>query len=239
VVISAALIVHILNVSDTFEYAGLPRTLVISAAVGSGLLWAWIRTGRLRSARKPFRVTRIEAAGINAYRVDLEPARQFRFDSIPGQFAFVAFKTTHISGEFHPFTITSSPSQPGGIQFTIRCCGDWTNRIAAVSTQTQARIQGPFGRFSHVFFHPDHEIVMIAGGIGITPMLSMLRYMYDHEDPRRITLIWSNRTQAHMFGERELRAMQEKLTAFKWISTVWPIMSAAARPIRWAWWART
>ena len=35
---------------------------------------------------------------------------------------------------------------------------------------------------------------MIAGGIGITPMLSMLRFMADHNDPRPISLIWSNRT---------------------------------------------
>ena len=58
---------------------------------------------------------------------------------------------------------------------------------------------------------------MIAGGIGITPMLSMLRYMSDHEDQRRITLLWSNRTREHLFGSDELEAIGQKLTGFKWV----------------------
>jgi ferredoxin-NADP reductase len=58
---------------------------------------------------------------------------------------------------------------------------------------------------------------MIAGGIGITPMLSMLRYMNDLDDPRRIILIWSNQTPEHAFGLSELWAMEKKLTAFRWI----------------------
>lgn len=55
---------------------------------------------------------------------------------------------------------------------------------------------------------------MIAGGIGLTPILSMLRYMSDHDDTRPITLIWSNRTRAQVFSADELTAMQEKLTNF-------------------------
>ena len=80
-----------------------------------------------------------------------------------------------------------------------------------------AFIQGPYGRFSHLFLPADREIIMIAGGIGITPMLSMLRYMSDHGDRRRVTLLWSNRTREHLFGRDELEAIGQKLTGFKWV----------------------
>ncbi len=46
---------------------------------------------------------------------------------------------------------------------------------------------------------------MIAGGIGITPMLSMLRYMADVDDPRQILLIWSNKTKEHIAETRMLK----------------------------------
>jgi predicted ferric reductase len=217
VAIYTGLIVHILNVSESFGHGRPPRTWVVVAALGLGLLWVWFQTGRLRCRRNAFRVSRVTAAGRDAYTIELVPERDRRVDHLPGQFAWVSFRSPHILKEFHPFTIASSPWPPAPIQFTIRCCGDWTRRINGIREEDRAFIQGPFGRFSHLLLQPQREIIMIAGGIGITPMLSMLRYMRDQEDPRRITLIWSNRTHKHLFNREELEAMEQKLTGFKWV----------------------
>jgi predicted ferric reductase len=217
VTIYTALIVHILYVSESFGRANPPRKWVMVAALTLGLLWVWCQTGRWRSRRNAFRVSRATAAGKDAYSIELAPERGRRLDFLPGQFAWVSFRSPNISREFHPFTIASSPSRPAMIQFTIRSCGDWTRRIGGLRKEDRAFLQGPFGGFSHLFLKPQREIVMIAGGIGITPMLSMLRYMRDCEDPRRITLIWSNRTRSHLFNRSELEAMKQKLTGFKWV----------------------
>jgi predicted ferric reductase len=214
IIILFLLIVHILYVSETFEQPGLPRNLVFAAVSGSIVLWLWIRKSRLRCKKKQFKVSRIKTVGLNAYRIDLEPAIQPHFSYMPGQFAFVSFESAQISREYHPFTISSTPSRPGGLQFTIRCNGDWTDHIDTIKKGDRAFIQGPFGRFSHLL-HPAHrEVIMIAGGIGLTPILSMLRYMRDRDDSRRITLIWSNRTRAQLFSADEMTVMQEKLTNF-------------------------
>jgi predicted ferric reductase len=217
VAIYTGLIVHILNVSESFDRGSLPREWVIAAALALGLLWVWFQTGRLRSRRNAFRVIRTTVAGRDARTIELAAEGGRRFDHLPGQFAWVSFRSPHIAKEFHPFTIASSPSRPSTIQFTIRCCGDWTRKIDGVREEDRAFIQGPYGRFSHLFLQPQREIIMIAGGIGITPMLSMLRYMRDHGDPRRIILIWSNRTRAHLFDREELEAIAHKLTGFKWV----------------------
>lgn len=217
VTVFSGLILHILNVSESFESRTPPRAWLVTAALGSGLFWIWIRTERLRSRKNAFRISRVAAVGSDAFTVDLVPAHPPGIDYLPGQFALISMASAHISREFHPFTISSSPSRPATIQFTIRCCGDWTRRIGAVREEDPACILGPYGRFSHLFLRPDREIIMIAGGIGITPMLSMLRFMNDHEDQRPITLIWSNRTPAHLFGRHELEVMQQKLTGFEWV----------------------
>jgi predicted ferric reductase len=93
------------------------------------------------------------------------------------------------------------------LQFTIRASGDWTRTVAHLSKGDQARIQGPFGRFGHLFTTPDREMIMIAGGIGITPMLSMLRFMADHRDPRPVTLIWANRSPERVVYVDEMDAI--------------------------------
>ena len=56
---------------------------------------------------------------------------------------------------------------------------------------------------------------MIAGGIGITPMLSMLRYMADHDDQRKITLIWSNRTPKNIFFPNEFQNLAAQLKSLR------------------------
>ena len=208
---------HVLYVSETFEVTGFPRNLVVGGAIGSFSLWLWIRICRMRFGNTQCQVTRVETAGINAYCVDLVQPMHSPLRYMPGQFAFISFESANISKEFHPFTLTSSPSRPGTVQFIIRSCGDWTDRIGFVQKGDRAFIQGPFGRFSHLLLPANREVVMIAGGIGITPMLSMLRYMRDRDDSRRITLIWSNRTRAHQFGDNELTVMREKLTNFNWV----------------------
>ncbi len=216
-VVFSMLVIHVLYASETFEDNGLPRFLVFTAVGCLVVLWLWIRTRPLWLWKKPFIVTRIKAAGRGAYAIDLKPATQKRFHYFPGQFAFVQFESAHISREVHPFTLSSTPTRPSGLRFTIRCSGDWTNNIANIEQGDRAYVHGPFGRFSHLFSTPDREVIMIAGGIGITPMLSMLRYMTDGGDQRCVTLIWSNRTKQHLFGRDELATMKRKLTCFRWI----------------------
>jgi predicted ferric reductase len=210
---------HILFVSETFEHHGLPRNLVIVSAAIILALWLWIRLRALLMRHHAYTVERIAPAGENAYSIDLRSETGKPLDHLPGQFAFLAFESRALSREPHPFTISSSPSKSDTPQFTIRGSGDWTRRIKNLEMGDKATIHGPFGHFSHFFVPRHREIIMIAGGIGITPMLSMLRYMADTGDNRRTTLIWSNQTPKHLFHRQELNAMAGELTDFNWIPT--------------------
>jgi len=122
----------------------------------------------------------------------MEPAFVKSISYIPGQFAYVSFSTEKLTNEAHPFTLSSTPSRPGTLQFTIRMSGDWTKKLKTLQPGVSAFVQGPFGRFSHLYTQPNRPLILIAVGIGITPMLSMLRYLADQNDRRDITLLWSN-----------------------------------------------
>jgi predicted ferric reductase len=210
---------HILFVSETFERHGLPRNLVIISAAMILALWLWLRLRAVLMRHHDYTVERIAPAGENAYSIDLRSKSGKALDYLPGQFAFLSLASQAMSREPHPFTICSSPSRSDTLQFTIRGSGDWTRRIKDLQMGDKATLHGPFGHFSHLFVPRHREIIMLAGGIGITPMLSMLQYMADTGDPRRTTLIWSNRTSKHLFHRQALDAMAGELTDFNWIPT--------------------
>ena len=215
--IASLLVVHVLYVSETFTDEGPPRLAVLIAAGVFLMLWLWVRAGWLRVRHKPYVLARIESTGADCTCVELTPSTQAPFPYVPGQFAFVSFQSEQVPPEPHAFTISSTPSRPGGLQFTIRACGDWTRKVKNLQLGDRAFIQGPFGRFGHLFTTSNRELIMIAGGIGITPMLSMLCFMADQGDPRPVTLIWSNRSKENVVFADEMDDLAAKLTGLRMI----------------------
>jgi predicted ferric reductase len=214
-VIAAILIVHVLYVSESFTDEVIPRLAVFIAAGLFLLCLLWVRSGWLRVRNRPYTISRVETVGTDSTRVDITPSHRTLFAYVPGQFAVVSFRSSHISSEPHPFTLSSTPSRNERLQFTIRASGDWTRQVQNLQPGDRALIQGPFGRFGHLFTKPNRELIMIAGGIGITPMLSMLRFMADDGDPRPITLIWSNRSRQHAVFDDEMDDLAAKLTGLR------------------------
>ena len=212
----ALMMTHVLSVSETFQQGSLPRTLVLCAAGIMASFWLWVRVRGLLT-RVPFTVARIETAGKDAATLTLEQAARSQLTFLPGQFAFLSVRNKRLSREPHPFSIASSPLRLQRLQFTIRACGDWTSRISRLQVGDRVHLRGPYGRFSHLHVPAGGDVVMIAGGIGITPMLSMLRFMRDAGEQRRVLLLWSNRTHAHVFAEEELAGLGRELTGFKWV----------------------
>lgn len=90
-----------------------------------------------------------------------------------GQFIFIKFEGANVSDEYHPFTISSAPHDDK-LRLTIKALGDWTSELKNLKTGITAKIEGPFGEFSYLNGKYKKQI-WIAGGIGITPFLSMLR----------------------------------------------------------------
>jgi predicted ferric reductase len=205
--------IHVLNVEGDFE-EGLWRTVLLAALAAYACLFVWVKAVKpWLLQRKPYAIAAVSRISHNVHAVELVPARGQIFSYLPGQFSFVTFGSAMLPAEEHHFTLSSTPTRPGRIIFTIKCSGDFTSRIGSLQPGDTAVLDGPYGLFSHCAFTdaPDREIIMIAAGIGITPMLSMLRYMADVESARIVKLIWSNKTDKDIFCGQELDAMRQKM----------------------------
>jgi predicted ferric reductase len=190
---------------------GWPRYWWLALLCGYGATFVWVKLVKpLRLKRRPFTVAAVTPINYNTTGVELEVPAGVRFRYVPGQFAFLELYREGLPVEEHPFTLSSTPSRAGRISFSIKSSGDYTATISRTKVGDTARIDGPYGQFCHLI-RGGQELVMIAGGVGITPILSMLRYMADAAERRRVTLVWGNRAERDMLFREELTALQAKL----------------------------
>ncbi|MFQ6077686.1 MAG: ferric reductase-like transmembrane domain-containing protein [Thermodesulfobacteriota bacterium] len=205
---------HVLNVTDDLV-EGWPLYALLTAfgVYATVFFWAKVIKPRLLK-RRTHAVTKVTPAGKDTYAVELSPEDDGVFSYAPGQFAFVTFHSEALPLERHPWTISSAPTRPGSLVFIIKCSGDFTAHIGKLKPGDTAVVDGPYGLFSYPAYvqDPNAELVMVSGGVGVTPMLSMLRYMADRGDSRKVTLVWSNRTEADILCRDEFEAIEAKLS---------------------------
>ena len=134
--------------------------------------------------------------------------RGLRFD--PGQFAWLRLDRPLAPAEEHPFTIASGAHRPRELEFTIRDAGDFTGLVSRLRPGRRVYIDGPHGSFT-VDARSADGLVLVAGGVGITPMMSMLRTLAHRRDPRpHLLLVGARRAEDLLFRE-ELASLTHRL----------------------------
>jgi predicted ferric reductase len=164
-------------------------------------LWAWCAAfvGLIAYLRlvKPFLLRRrawevreVRAEAGATWSLALAPTGHAGLAFAPGQFAWIKVGTSPWSVDEHPFSFSSSAERTAGIEFAIKELGDFTAGIGQVRPGTAVYVDGPHGSFS-CDFGPADGFVFIAGGIGIGPIISMVRTLADRGDPRPVTLVYA------------------------------------------------
>ena len=110
----------------------------------------------------------------------------------------------------HPFSIASSADRPRSIELTIKGLGDFTSQVGSVPVGATAYVDGPYGQFS-VDRHLAERYVFVAGGVGITPVMGMLRTLADRGDPRPLTLVYAVADLERMTFRHEIDALASEL----------------------------
>ena len=159
---------------------------------------------------RPLRVNNIRQETHDTWSLDIAGEHP---DYAPGQFMLLRLKMDVIVSELHPFSISSSPTRKG-LSVSIKSVGDFTSRIRECVDSDQAFVDMPYGVFSFLN-HDDERYVFIAGGIGITPFMSMLRFMKDKKLDKEVLLIWGNKTQRDIAFEAELEELASQMTSLK------------------------
>jgi predicted ferric reductase len=199
---------HSLALGDDFETKAA-RIVWTALALVAWSAWFYGRLARpWLLGRNCYRVVSIVPETPQVWTLTLKPGVNRPLQYAPGQFQFLRLHGRSVVAEEHPFSIASSPSPGGLINVTIKECGDFTATIGRIRPGDLATVNGPFGRFSHVFHPNSDDLVFVAGGIGITPLMSMLRYMRDRQEPRRVLLVYANRGMDDIVFRSELESIE-------------------------------
>jgi predicted ferric reductase len=157
-------------------------------------LWIWVRLLRpWRLTRHPYRVTAVQREAGRTWTLTLEPEQPPVFAYRAGQFAWLSLRASPFALREHPFSFASSPTRKGSLAFTIKELGDFTSTIGTVQPGERAYVDGPYGHFGIDRYPDAGGFVFVAGGVGLAPIVSMLRALADNHERRPLWLFYGNR----------------------------------------------
>ena len=146
--------------------------------------------------------------------IEVEKPEAFTFR--PTQFTFLQLRTED-GMDARPMSLATSPTRPH-LEYAVRLSDSAYKRaFAALQPADEVRVFGPIGDF---VLHETRPAVLVAGGIGITPLKGMAEYAADNELPIPIRLAYSNRTEDEIVYRRELGALEERNDRFRVLYTL-------------------
>ena len=111
----------------------------------------------------------------------------------PGRFAWLSVGHSPHTLREHPFTISRAPEGGPQITFSIKPLEDESARLRKTPVGGLAYVDGPFGTFTVDRQSGAGGFVMIAGGVGIMPLMANLQALRARRDPRRVILLYANK----------------------------------------------
>lgn len=129
----------------------------------------------LNAARYRLRVAAVEAEGPGVVSVHITGRHLDRLRARPGQFFLWRFLDRRRWWAAHPFSLSAAPDGRS-LRITVKALGDFSGRLGTLAPGTRIVAEGPLGHFTEEARHRD-KVVLIAGGIGITPVRALAERM--------------------------------------------------------------
>jgi predicted ferric reductase len=160
--------------------------------------------------RRPYRISEVRKERGDTWTLVMQPEGHEGFAFRAGQFGWLTVWRSPFGITSHPFSFSSSAAATDGrVEMSIRELGDFTRAIGKVPVDRRVYIDGPYGAFT--MGSPTDMHVLIAGGVGITPMMSMLRTLADQRDKRPVILLYGSKDWESITFREELEALHDRL----------------------------
>jgi predicted ferric reductase len=160
--------------------------------------------------RRPYRISEVRKERGDTSTLVMRPDGHPGFRFSPGQFGWLTVWGSPFRITAHPFSFSSSAEVADGrVEMTIRNLGDFTSAIPELPVGARVYIDGPYGAFT--IGNPADMHVLIAGGVGITPMTSMIRTLADRRDPRPVILLYGSKDWESITFREELETLKARL----------------------------
>jgi predicted ferric reductase len=211
---TAAVVLAIVHIDGVGYYTDAPwkRPLWIGYSLFWVLLIVHVRLIKpWLMLRKPYQVLAVQPERSRTWTLSLVPDGHAGIRFKPGQFAWLTLRGRPFRFHEHPFSFSGSAEQTGSLKFSIKALGDFTSTVGDVVPGETAYIDGPYGVFSLDRYPDAPGAFFVAAGVGIAPIMSMLRTLADRGDRRPLTLIYANLTWDDVIFREEFDSLQARL----------------------------
>lgn len=209
-----AVLIALFGLHHTVEaghYSGDPLLAgvwVVAVAIAIGALLNVHLLIPLRQRRRPYRVHAVRHAAERTWILTLEPdtAAGHPGDLFPyraGQFVWLRFERALFRITEHPFSLSSTPADGPQLEVTIKEAGDFTNGVGDIPQGSRVYLDGPYGNFT-LQQGDVRPLVLIGGGVGMSPLMGLLRDVIRRGVNRRVRVIQGNRVAEQILYREEL-----------------------------------
>jgi NAD(P)H-flavin reductase len=129
------------------------------------------------------------------------------FEFVAGQHCLVSFPDN--KDEFRPFTFSSSPTEKGFVELTIKKNKTFTTKLFTSQAGDKLIIKGPLGETFN-FKEENKDMIFLSGGSGITPFMSIIRYVIAKNLDNKITMFNGNVTPKDIIYRKELEEIDKR-----------------------------
>jgi predicted ferric reductase len=176
------------------------------------IFWLRLNAG-LIELQKPYKIVDVRVMNNSTTEITLEfvgSEKQKPVAYRAGQIAWITVRRSPFAFRKHPFSIASSDVNQKIVKFAIRELGDFTSTIKDMKVGERVYIEGGFGTFD-LDKLGDEGFVIIAGGIGIAPAMSIVRTMAEKGDKRKVVLFYGSRDVDSIGFYQELTDLSKKM----------------------------
>ena len=158
-----------------------------------------------------------ETATVKSFKMELPANSEINF--YPGQFFMVSFPNDPEIKTARAYSIASSPQQKKYLEIALNKVGPFTAKMFELKPGDQLKFKGPYGKF---YFSEEmkNSLVLIGGGVGITPLIGIIRHCTDKKLGNKIKLIYSVKTADEIIYKNELEGLKAANQNFDYVVTV-------------------
>lgn len=182
---------------------------IVFAAAGAA--FAHIYAGRpLLARRTAWRLDEVAPLTPRLLEVTMTQTRGAPFSFSAGQFVWLNFQPGLANPFDNPFSIASAPEELPRLRFLIKVVGDLTRSLPALPAGTDVSVDGPHGNLI-VDGRDADAILLVAGGVGLAPLIGVMRSLQARGDRRPVRCIYGAGEPGNLVYADEMRAMERRL----------------------------
>jgi predicted ferric reductase len=173
------------------------------ATVGALLVWYRVLAPVRLSLRHRLQVVAVRREAPDVVSVILCGRRLADLGVAPGQFFRWRFLTRDLWWSSHPYSVSGLP-QRDLLRITVQDRGDHSGSLGWLRPGTRVIAEGPYGAFTAAAGRPRRRVLLLAGGVGITPLRTMFERL-----PGQVTLVYRASSPRDVVFRRELDAVAQ------------------------------